>query len=113
MGGDGRLPLMTMQLFWAKRTTSERTSLIIMAVGGLFLGVLGIWGQDPIESAEGFPALLGVLAFGALFLAFALPAALAILVLGGADFASPWRRAIDKVLPILVLALLWLMLGGL
>lgn len=102
-----------MQVFWARRTTSERTALIIMAVGCSFLGVLWIWGQHPIESAKGFPALLGALAFGAVFLVCALPAALAILVLGGADFASPWRRAIDKVLPMLVLALLWLMLAGL
>lgn len=102
---------MTKQLLWTKRTTSERFSLIIMAVGCAFLAGLAIWGQDPVESGEDFTAFLGWLTFGALFLFFTVPAALAVLVMGGAHFVSPWRRALDKALPILTLALLWLLLS--
>lgn len=101
---------MNIRKLWARRATSERTSLIVMAVGCAFLGVLAIGGEDPIESSEDFTAYLGALAFGALFLMCAVPAAIMILVLGGAHFGSPLRRALDKVLPILTLALLWLML---
>lgn len=101
---------MGMQSAWLKRTTSERASLIIMAIGCVFLAVLGVWGQEPMESGDGFVVYLGSLAFGALFLFLAVPVALAVLVVGGAHFISPWRRALDKALPILTLALLWLLL---
>lgn len=98
---------------WTRRTTSERASLIIIVVSCVYLGILAIWGQAPMESGDDFIFFLGALAFGALFLFFAVPAALAVLVLGGAHFASPWRRALDRVLPLLALALLVLMLAGL
>lgn len=104
---------MTMQQLWANRTTSERASLIIALVGCAYLGVLAIWGQGPVVTGQDFAFYLAMLAFGALFLVPTVTAALAMLVLGGADFAAPWRRALDKLLPGLTLAMLWLMLTGL
>lgn len=104
---------MTIQRVWSKRTTSERTSAIIIAVGCAFFSVLAIWGQESVKSGGDFAFYLGALAFGALFLVCAVPAALAILVLGGTEFASPWRRTLDKVLPLFALALLFVILAGL
>ncbi len=63
----------------------ERAGIaIIIAVGCVYPGLLAIWGQAPMESGDDFIFFLGTLAFGALFLFFAVPAALAACAPGAA-----------------------------
>ena len=95
-------------LFWSDRTISERASLLLLAAGALWLVFLAAHGRDPIDTGEEVVAYLGALLFMILFGLFACPVAAAMLFWGGADFASPWRRVVDKLLPCFVLALLWL-----
>ena len=95
-------------LLWTRRTLSERASLLLFAAGALWLAFLAAQGSDPIDTGNEFAAYLGALLFMILFGLCAVPVAAAMLFWGGADFVSPWRRAADRLLPCLVLALLWL-----
>lgn len=93
-----------MSRLWSARTLSERSALAFVALGAVWRVLLAFAGDGPVDTAPEFLAVLGALASFAVFALLAVPVAIMILFRGGAHFTAPWRRALDRLLPSIVLA---------
>ena len=89
---------------WTARTPAERTALVFIVLGVSWRIALGFAEDGPIDTAPEFHAAVGGFVFLAMFLLVSVPVAVLVLLRGGAHFASPWRRMLDRLLPSLALA---------
>ncbi|MEL6540674.1 MAG: hypothetical protein AAFQ34_04660 [Pseudomonadota bacterium] len=80
---------------------------------GLFLLWLVAISKGPIDTGEEAADYLLGLVILALFFLFSIPAAIAMIFWGGADFEAPWRRFIDKFLPAALIIVAYVLLQAL